>query len=405
MTHAPKSSRAAASLLGCRVGTYVLDVLLGEGGTGAVYEATGPAGRRVAIKVLHEEVAADAATRVRFSREAYVANRIDHPGIVRVIEDGATDEGLPFLAMDLLVGETIDARWERKGWRLPVSEVLWIADRTLDVLAAAHALGVVHRDVKPENLFVTVDRRLKVLDFGIARLGDGAAGNVTRIGTVLGTLGFMPPEQARGETGDVGVASDLWAVGATMFALLSGRLVHEGRSLASLLVASRDGVIPSLGEVVPELPSELVTVVDLALSPDTKARWPDARVMQRAVRLVYADLATRERPSLADAEAPPSSRPIDMQALVKPIRAPAWSLAAGVPEVPSLAIDADAPVIDGAKEKRRSTNRRSGETASAKPSERRTEPPRGGAASTPWIVAIAVLLTLVAIVVLSLLRR
>src|SRR5262249_25617187 len=153
--------------------------------------------------------------RARFVREAYFANKIDHPGVVRVLEDGEDEDGLPYIAMELLDGETLEARLARKGGKLSVNEVLWAADRTLQVLAAAHKQGIVHPDIKPENLFLTHDRKLKVLDFGIARIADSR--ETTTMGTVLGTLAFMPPEQARGATNEIGVQSDLWSVGATMF--------------------------------------------------------------------------------------------------------------------------------------------------------------------------------------------
>src|SRR5580704_3595533 len=146
--------------------------MLGAGSAGAVYMAIGPDNAAAAVKILHPELAAEKTVRARFTREAYVANKIDHPGVVRVIEDGVADDGLPYIVMELLEGETLEARLERKGGRLPIDEVLWAADRTLQVLTAAFAKGGVHRDIKPENLFLTRDRRLKVLDFGIARLGE-----------------------------------------------------------------------------------------------------------------------------------------------------------------------------------------------------------------------------------------
>src|SRR5580704_5934718 len=137
--------------------------VLGVGGAGAVYEAVGPSGERVAVKILHEHLADEPEVRTRFVREGYLANRIDHPGIVRVLGDGEDEQGLPYLVMELLEGETFAARQARKGGVLPVNEVLWLADRTLGVLTKAHAKGILHRDLKPENLFLTRDRKLKVL--------------------------------------------------------------------------------------------------------------------------------------------------------------------------------------------------------------------------------------------------
>jgi serine/threonine-protein kinase len=163
-----------------RVGTvlkakYRLDRVLGAGGMAAVYGATHLRNaNRVAVKVLHRELASDEGIKDRFLREGYAANSVEHPGTVRILDDDVADDGSVFLVMDLLEGETLDARWERKGRRLKPTEVGRLVHKILDVLAAAHAKGVVHRDIKPENLFLTRER-LKVLDFGVARLLEGSA--------------------------------------------------------------------------------------------------------------------------------------------------------------------------------------------------------------------------------------
>jgi serine/threonine-protein kinase len=263
-----------------------------------VYAAHDDGGNEVALKILHPHTARVDDVCRRFLREARVANSIPHAGVVRVLEGGLTDDDCPYLAIELLDGETVEARWERKGHRLPVSEVMWIADQLLDVLAAAHKKGIVHRDVKPDNLFFTTERRLKLLDFGIARLADAAspaAGNVagTMMGSVLGTPAFMPPEQARGDTTEVGIESDLWAVGATMYTLLSGRLVHEEEDIGSQLHAIASRAAPSLGTIAPEVPDAVVGLVDHALAFDRGKRWPRARAMQNALRLAYREMAPR----------------------------------------------------------------------------------------------------------------
>ncbi|MGO8994992.1 MAG: serine/threonine-protein kinase [Polyangiaceae bacterium] len=269
-------------------GKWCLVDMLGAGSAGAVYRAVGPGDQFVAVKMLHPELAVEKAVRARFVHEAYLANKIESPGVVRVIEDGVDEDGVPFLVMELLEGETLEARLSRKGGRLPVFEVLWATDRTLRVLEAAHKKGVVHRDIKPENLFLTSDRSLKVLDFGIARIADSV--ERTRAGTVLGTLAFMAPEQARGDVAAVGVRSDLWSVGATMFTLLSGRLVRDDADVGRLLLEAGQSKVPSLREAAPELPSDLTELVDYALSLETAARWPNAKTMRRAVRMVYAKM-------------------------------------------------------------------------------------------------------------------
>ena len=156
----------------------------------AVYRGSHRNGNRVAVKVLHSSVSNHADLRERFLREGYVANRVDHRGAVRVLDDDIAEDGSVFLVMELLEGHTLDARWERAGRQLPPREVAELTHQLLDVLAAAHDKGIVHRDIKPENLFLTGDGILKVLDFGIARLRDTTGvgmASATRTGSMLGT--------------------------------------------------------------------------------------------------------------------------------------------------------------------------------------------------------------------------
>src|SRR5262245_41452250 len=146
-----------------------IDRLIEIGGMAAVYQATHRNGKKVAIKMLHPSLAAHADVRERFLREGYVANQVEHPGAVSILDDDITPEGLPFLVMELLEGESLDAWMSRVGEILPVGDVLAVADQVLDVLAAFHARNVIHRDIKPGNLFVTRAGIVKVLDFGLAR--------------------------------------------------------------------------------------------------------------------------------------------------------------------------------------------------------------------------------------------
>src|SRR5262249_36907111 len=145
------------------------------------------------------ELAFDRNIKSRFLREGYIANKVGHPGAVSVLDDDEGDDGSIVLVMELLEGETVDGRWRRAGKKLPPREVMLIGDQLLEVLAAAHAAEIIHRDVKPENLFLTRDGALKVLDFGIARLRElSAKSGATGSQSSLGTPAFMPPEQARG---------------------------------------------------------------------------------------------------------------------------------------------------------------------------------------------------------------
>ena len=257
----------------------------------AVYAATHVNnGRRAAIKLLHTELGANTEVRTRFLREGYLANKVEHPGTVAVLDDEVAEDGSVFLVMELLDGETLDDRLERAGV-LPAHEVLSLADRLLDVLAVAHAKGIVHRDIKPENMFLTREGQVKVLDFGIARMRELSAARLTlTTAGAIGTPAFMPPEQARGRWDDVGPRSDLWAVGATMFTLVAGRLVHEAETVNELMLAAMTKQAPPVASVVPGLPAPAAAVIDRALAYDPNARWPDARAMQAAVRAAYQSL-------------------------------------------------------------------------------------------------------------------
>jgi serine/threonine protein kinase len=270
-----------------RVGTWLrdkwyLERLVGLGAMAAVYASRHRNGSRGALKVLHPHIAAHASLRQRFQREGYVANRVAHPGAVKVLDDDQSGSAV-FLVMELLEGETLAARIRGAG-RLDAGEVARLADALLDVLAAAHDAAVVHRDVKPENVFLCAGGRLKVVDFGVARLRE-LGGQRTRTGSFMGTPHFMPPEQAFGRWEEVDARSDLWAVGATMFLALSGRHVHRGRTPNEVLLAAMTRPAPPLGEVAPEVPPALARVVDRALAFEPEDRWPDARTMQAALRM------------------------------------------------------------------------------------------------------------------------
>ncbi len=276
-------------------GRWRIESVVGEGGTATVYRGHDTSSERaVAVKVLRPALGREPSMRERFRREVRAVSLVQHPAAVSVLGDGSLDDGTPFLVMELLDGETLDARLARKGQRLPATEVLWAIDRVLDVLAAAHAKGLVHRDLKPDNIFLTGDRQIKVLDFGLARLKESAS-PLTRIGVVMGTPSFMPPEQARGQWDQVDVQTDLWAVGATMFFLLSGRLVHEGHEVSEVVEAATRQEAPSLRAFAPHLPGSIIEVVDLALAFDPQRRWRDARTMQLGLRRAYRHLHDGER--------------------------------------------------------------------------------------------------------------
>ena len=277
-------TRALTRLGATLKGKYRLERLLGVGGMACVYEATHRNGKRFAVKVLHSEVSIDVDTRMRFLREGYVANKVDHPGAVAVLDDDVADDGAAFLVMELLEGAPVDALAARHERKLPLRVVLAIADQLLDVLTAADAKRIVHRDIKPSNIFLTRDGKLKVLDFGVARLREEAAGSfTTNTGIALGTPGFMAPEQALGRAAEIDGQSDLWAAGATMFTLLTGRAVHEAQSAQEQMVLAATKPSMSLGAADPTLPPSVVAIVDKALAFAKSDRWLDAAAMRDAV--------------------------------------------------------------------------------------------------------------------------
>jgi serine/threonine-protein kinase len=319
-------------------GKWRVQRLLGVGGASSVVEAVHVNnGRRVAIKRLDTALARSPRTRERFRREGYLANRVDHPGAVAVLDDDMTEDGVPFLVMELLEGETLDQRWRDSGLRLAREEVLRLATDILGVLGAAHAAGIVHRDIKPSNLFVTKDGTLKILDFGVARLlEEDASRVVTKSGAALGTPAFMPPEQARGRWDEIDGRTDVWAVGATMFTLLSGRFVHEAETTNELLIAAATQPAISLARVLPEIDAALATVVDKALAFDKKERFASAVAMRDAVCAVLEGRAVAmvanpaPRAEVTVDTAPPTERPSEPTARRGSLRTGALVVVLGI---------------------------------------------------------------------------
>src|SRR5262245_15431716 len=283
MTDAEDTSGRIGQLIADR---FRLERLLGQGGMAAVYLATdekGDAGQ-VAIKILHSEMAARKEVRERFLREGYVANQVDHPGAVKVLEHGTASGGTVFLVMELLTGDSFHERLKHEG-KLPVEAVLEALEQLLDVMVVAHERGIVHRDIKPDNLFWTNEGRLKVLDFGLARLHDSIPTEVrTRTGIAMGTLPYMAPEQALGRREEIDGRTDLFAIGATALKLLTNKKVHEANSEAELLMAMASKPVPPCAKVAPMIPAAFGTVRDRSLAFHRDARYANAREMLDDVR-------------------------------------------------------------------------------------------------------------------------
>ncbi len=287
---ADERARRAEARVGEVIAKWRLERLIGVGGMAAVFEASHANGSRVAIKILHPDVAGVEELRERFLTEGYAANRVAHPGAVAVRDEGTTEDGAVYLVMDLLRGRTVAERLARSDEPFSVGEVLEIASQLLDVLAQAHDRGIVHRDIKPENVFLTHDGRVRLLDFGIAQVGSAQQRRAVKPGTTLGTPAFMPPEQALGHWEELDGRSDLWSLGATMYLLMSGTPVRERGSATEQLLGAMTRPVPSLGDRA-ALPRSVIAVVDRALCFERAGRFPDARSMQLAVRAALEELS------------------------------------------------------------------------------------------------------------------
>jgi serine/threonine-protein kinase len=273
-----------------RVGTVIgakwrVDALLGSGSMAAVYAVTHRNGARAALKILHPTLCTDPGVCERFLGEGYLTNSVKHPGIVRVLDDGVTDDGCVFLVMDLLEGETLESLRLLRGGRIDLIDTLDIADRLMDVLHAVHSAGIIHRDLKPQNVFVCTDASVKLLDFGVARVFDRAAqSKLSMFGLVLGTPSFMSPEQALGSRDKVDHRSDIWSLGATLFTALTGETVHLGANVQAKLLAAATVKARSISMVMPDLPAPIAAAIDMALRFKKEDRWASVDAFRRAVR-------------------------------------------------------------------------------------------------------------------------
>jgi len=267
---------------------YRLERLLAVGGMASVYTATHtPTGRQVAAKVLHRDLTADPEARARVLAEARAANRVRHPGVVRVLDADTDEAGAAYLILEWLSGDTIEHALMRPGYAACARDVAGLLYELLDILAAAHDRGVVHRDVKPSNVFLTWSGAVKLLDFGIASVR--GASLVPDGARALGTPAFMAPEQVGG-TGDVDLRSDLWSAAATAFVLLSGRPVHDGPTPRETIVACASRAAPPLASVAPAVGAPLARVIDRALLFRKEDRWSSAGEMQAAVAAAQREM-------------------------------------------------------------------------------------------------------------------
>jgi eukaryotic-like serine/threonine-protein kinase len=291
---------------GLRLGPYEVESLIASGGMGEVYRARDTRlNRTVALKVLVPGVTMDADRLARFAQEARMTALLNHPNVVGVYDVGSHD-GLPYVVSEFLHGETLRARM--KGGPLPVRVAVGHAVEIANGLVAAHEVGIVHRDLKPENIFVTGDERLKILDFGLAKCRKEMLGlphqdssNSTQPGTILGTVGYMSPEQVRGAAADP--RSDLFSLGVILHEMISGVAPFHGDSAVETLHAI-------LKDDAPPLPPrkgcspELERVVHHCLEKNPTARFQSARDLTFVLEFTAAftlRAAPRPQPFLAGA--------------------------------------------------------------------------------------------------------
>jgi len=239
---APPAAPPTEALVGKRVHKYEIVRVIGRGGMGTVYEAVNTAiGKRVAMKFIDADTVNNADAVARFQREAQAASAVESAHIVDIFDSGISEEGQPYIVMELLRGEDLGHRIKRCG-RVELAEAVHITAQILRGLARAHKAGIVHRDLKPDNIFL-VDRDddpsfAKILDFGISKVrrrGETPVNTLTRQGTVLGTPFYMSPEQAQAQP-DVDARSDLWAVGAILYECLTGRPPYTGATYEQVIV-------------------------------------------------------------------------------------------------------------------------------------------------------------------------
>lgn len=281
--------------------TWRLARPLGEGATSEVYEAVDASGRRGAVKLLREHLRAYPEALERFCHEGRIAARVEHPGIVAVLDESTTDDGTPFIVMELLEGETLDERLEASPTgRLDEEETCRLGIELCDVLEAVHAANILHRDLKPDNLFVTHEGVLKVIDFGIARAKEQPGTHRTRLGIAMGTPGYMPVEQAAGDWDHVDVRTDLWAAGAVLYRCLTGECVHEEETLAKTLCAAMTRGAAPVAHRAPRVGRKLAAVIDKALEIHPADRWPSAGEMKRALEAALEDIHARRSAALEE---------------------------------------------------------------------------------------------------------
>ncbi len=297
---------ASESLIGSRVGAYLITKRIGAGGVGEVFKGVDVMlQREVAIKVLRDELTSDPVFLKRFSNEAQFLAKLGHPNVAGV-HAFLNEGGKQFMVMEYVPGISLD-EFIRSGGPLPVERALTIFRKALDGIAHAHAHGIVHRDIKPANIMLADSGQVKVMDFGIARALDSQE-QLTRHGQVAGTARAMAPEQIRGAQADV--RSDIYSLGIVLYTLLAGRPPFEGQGDHALMMAQLEQAPPPLRSWVHHVPPKLEAAVMQALEKDPAARFQSVAAFARAIDACLADLITVAPPAVDRLDAQTSSRTV-----------------------------------------------------------------------------------------------
>jgi eukaryotic-like serine/threonine-protein kinase len=315
---------------------------LGAGGMGAVWLADHLTLRtRVVVKFMAEELARDPASVARFSREASAAAAVKSPHVVQMLDHGVAPNGAPFIVMELLEGKDLGAHITRQGV-LPPGEVAAIVTQACKALSRAHAAGIVHRDIKPDNLFLCQaedgEIYVKILDFGIAKKGEATGLGHTKTGALMGTPYYMSPEQALGFKG-IDFRTDLWSLGVVAFEMLTGARPFDGDTIGALAVAISHGPLPVPTSANPRLAPAVDAWFARACSRDVARRFSSAKEMAEALQTTVSSGAAagnqpRDSNFLPPAPQASSARPDGLRTTTSPTSEPEW--AAGVPAgVPS----------------------------------------------------------------------
>ena len=290
----------------CLNGRYRLDAQIGAGGMSTVYRAFDTTlERRVAVKLMHREIASDSDQLERFRREARSVAQLSHPHIVGVIDAGEED-GRPYIVFEYVEGETLKDRIRRMG-RLPIDEAIAYAIEIARALGAAHARGIVHRDIKPQNVLVDEEGSAKVTDFGIARSLDEEG--LTADGRVLGTTDYVSPEQALGH--DVDGQSDIYSLGVVLYEMLTGDVPFHGENQVSVAMKHVREDLPDVQLLRPEVSARLAAVVDRMTEKDLGMRHPDAAAVEIDLEDALAAEAARTGTSTGEATAVLRTLPAD----------------------------------------------------------------------------------------------